>query len=58
MDRVFDVVIFGASGFTGQYVVEEFAKQNSQNLRWAVAGRNEGKMQAVLQQASERLGLF
>ena len=58
MARVFDIVIFGASGFTGQYVVEEFAKQNSQNLRWAVAGRNKEKMQAVLQQASERLGLF
>jgi short subunit dehydrogenase-like uncharacterized protein len=56
MSRSFDVVIFGASGFTGQFVVQEFAKHNSQNLRWAVAGRNKEKLQNVLQQASEQSG--
>ena len=56
MSRPFDVVIFGATGFTGQYVVQEFAKQNSQNLRWAVAGRSKEKLQNVLQQASNQLG--
>ena len=56
MSRTFDVVIFGASGFTGQFVVQEFAKQNTQNLGWAVAGRNKEKLQQVLQQASEELG--
>ena len=57
MSRSFDVVIFGASGFTGQFVVQEFAKQNSQlNLRWAVAGRNKEKLQNALQQATEQLG--
>lgn len=56
MSRSFDVVIFGASGFTGQFVVQEFAKQNSQNLRWAVAGRNKEKLQNTLQLASDELG--
>ncbi|XP_028391984.1 saccharopine dehydrogenase-like oxidoreductase [Dendronephthya gigantea] len=56
MSKSFDVVIFGASGFTGQFVVQEFAKQNSQNLRWAVAGRNRERLQDTLQQASDELG--
>ena len=56
MSRSYDVVIFGASGFTGQFVVQEFAKQNSQNLRWAVAGRNKQKLQNVLEEASKELG--
>ena len=37
-------------GFTGQFVVQEFAKQNSKNqLSWAVAGRNEDKLLSALQ---------
>ena len=56
MSRPFDVVIFGATGFTGQYVVQEFAKQNSQNLRWAVAGRSKEKLKNILQQTSDELG--
>jgi short subunit dehydrogenase-like uncharacterized protein len=56
MSRPFDVVIFGATGFTGQFVVQEFAKQNSQNFRWAVAGRSKEKLNNVLQQTSDLLG--
>ena len=47
----FDIVIFGATGFTGQFVVEEFAQVLAQKgapkLTWAVAGRNEGKLRKV-----------
>ena len=47
----FDIVIFGATGFTGQFVVEELAKvlvaENAPPLSWAVAGRNEGKLKQV-----------
>ena len=53
------MVIFGASGFTGQFVVQEFAKQNPEDqLSWAVAGRNEEKLLSVLQKASEQLGWY
>lgn len=58
MARTFDLIIFGASGFTGQYVVKEFAKQNKENFNWAVAGRNKEKLQDVLRQTSEQLGWF
>jgi len=64
VDRNFDIVVFGATGFTGQYVVEyvaraaEDAKQNGSSLRWAVAGRNASKLAAVLDQASINTGFI
>ncbi|XP_043916122.1 saccharopine dehydrogenase-like oxidoreductase [Protopterus annectens] len=55
-DRPFKVVVFGASGFTGQFVVEEVARAADKDaFKWAVAGRNKEKLQQVLQQASETL---
>ena len=54
----FDIVIFGATGFTGQFVVEELAQvlasPGAPNLTWAVAGRNEGKLKKV--GGADRLG--
>ncbi|KAG7254444.1 hypothetical protein CRUP_021034 [Coryphaenoides rupestris] len=47
--RPFHIVIFGASGFTGQYVVEEVARTACEGpggtLRWAVAGRSQSKLE-------------
>lgn len=60
MAREFDAIVFGASGFTGQFVVEEMAismemdtlyKQNY--IKWAVAGRNRDKIAKVLEGAVE-----
>ncbi len=50
----FDIVVFGASGFTGQFVVEELAQTISTegDLKWAIAGRDVRKLQAVLDAAS------
>ncbi len=50
-----DVVIFGASGFTGQYVVEhaaEAAKKEAGGFTFAVAGRSEAKLRKVLAEAA------
>ncbi|XP_060068458.1 saccharopine dehydrogenase-like oxidoreductase [Ylistrum balloti] len=54
----YDVVVFGASGFTGQFVVEEVARiaDEERGLTWAIAGRTMGKMQKVLEQASKKTG--
>ncbi len=48
-DRDFDVVVFGATGFTGQLVAEYMARQYglASGLRWAIAGRNQAKLDAV-----------
>ncbi|XP_019746773.1 saccharopine dehydrogenase-like oxidoreductase [Hippocampus comes] len=58
--RPYHLVIFGASGFTGQFVVEEVARTASEgprgNLNWAVAGRSRQKLEQVLEQAASVLG--
>lgn len=54
--RPYHIVIFGASGFTGQFVVEELARTVSEgpggNLKWAVAGRSKQKLEKVMEQAA------
>lgn len=47
--REFDVVVLGATGFTGQLVVEYLSDTYGVggDLRWAIAGRNEAKLNAV-----------
>lgn len=54
----FDIVIFGASGFTGKRVVNELARigKNYPDLTWAVAGRSRRKLEGVLQDVSEKSG--
>lgn len=48
--RTFDVVIWGATGFTGQLVAEDLTRRygaNSKKLRWTIAGRNEQKLSRI-----------
>ena len=51
-DRTYDVIAFGATGFTGQLVAAYLAAAG-ESFRWAVAGRSADKLAAV----KERLGL-
>ena len=48
-DREFDVVVFGATGFTGQLVTEYMAERYppAGELRWAIAGRSQAKLDAI-----------
>jgi len=45
----FDIVVYGATGFTGQLVAEYLAAQykGDANLKWAMAGRSKDKLAAV-----------
>ena len=45
-DKIFDVVIYGATGFTGKLVVEYMQNNygNDNNIAWAMAGRNHNKL--------------
>jgi len=46
--RRFDIVLFGATGFTGQLVAEYLAEHTRDtDLRWAIAGRNPAKLERV-----------
>ncbi len=47
MARSYDVVLFGATGFTGKLVAEYLARHHGQGLRWAIAGRSAEKLAAV-----------
>lgn len=46
-DREFDVVVYGATGFTGKLVAEYLAASAPPHLRWAIAGRNAAKLAEV-----------
>ena len=49
--REFDVVIWGATGFTGGYVVDYMAEAYGEsNLKWAIAGRNPAKLENLVGQ--------
>lgn len=45
--RPIDVLLYGASGFTGRLAVAELARHAPRGLRWALAGRNRGKLEAA-----------
>jgi short subunit dehydrogenase-like uncharacterized protein len=54
-ERDFDVVLYGAGGFTGRQTVEWFAQRTSPGeLRWAIAGRNRPKLEAVRERLGEK----
>jgi short subunit dehydrogenase-like uncharacterized protein len=46
----FDLVLFGATGFTGRLVADYLAgaaARERRSVRWAIAGRNAGKLEAI-----------
>ena len=45
--REHDLVLLGATGFTGRLTAEYLAKHAPEGCRWALAGRNLGKLEAV-----------
>lgn len=50
-ERSYDVVLYGASGFVGKQTVQYFAKHAApEQVRWAIAGRNRQKLEAVRDQ--------
>mgnify|MGYP001575624269 CR=1 FL=1 len=42
--RKYDIVLFGASGFTGQLTADYLARHGGERLRWALAGRSPEKL--------------
>lgn len=48
-DKQFDIVVYGATGFTGRLVAEYLSAQygNGKDLNWAMAGRSQEKLESV-----------
>ena len=62
MSKKYDLIIFGATGYTGEWVVEECANLQKSNsdfkpFTWAVAGRSEGKLIETLSKVSKLTGI-
>ena len=53
-ERDFDLVVFGATGFTGALTAEYLARNRPDGLRWALAGRSLAK----LEKARDHLALI
>ncbi|WP_211754637.1 saccharopine dehydrogenase family protein [Nocardioides gansuensis] len=51
--RELDLVLFGATGFTGGLTADYLAAHAPEGLRWAIAGRNQARLEAV----RDRLGV-
>lgn len=53
--RKFDVIIWGASGFTGKLVAEYLYKNysSSGDLKWAIAGRDFSKLELVREEIAD-----
>ena len=52
-DRAYDVVLYGATGYTGRLTAEYLAAHAPAGLRWAVAGRDGERVRAL----RDRLGV-
>jgi len=48
-EREFDIILWGATGFTGRLVAEYLLGRygSGADLRWALAGRNQARLEAV-----------
>ncbi len=46
MEKDLDIVIYGATGFTGKLCVK-YLSENAKDLKWAVAGRDKTKLSQV-----------
>lgn len=54
MSARFQIIIFGASGYTGKYAIREAAKVLT-NYEWAIAGRNHEKLTRSLMDVGKKL---
>ena len=52
-ERPYDIILLGATGFTGKLTAEYLASNAPEGLKWAIAGRNETKLDAVKKHLAE-----
>jgi short subunit dehydrogenase-like uncharacterized protein len=55
-DREFHIVLFGATGFVGRLTAEYIVEHAPAGLKWAIAGRNEAKLEALRERLHEQHG--
>lgn len=59
MDNKLDIVVFGATGFTGKHTIpylHKLCQEDGRQLKWGIAGRSEEKLKKVLGEYAQKLG--
>ncbi|MFD6437043.1 saccharopine dehydrogenase family protein [Streptomyces venezuelae] len=51
-ERAYDIVLFGATGFVGVLTAEHLAARAPEEVRWAIAGRDTDKLEALRKRLS------
>ena len=46
MDKKYEIIVYGATGFTGQ-ICCKYLRDNYPDLIWAMAGRNKEKLEQI-----------
>lgn len=58
MENRVDLMIFGATGYTGKFLVRELASTyKNEVFTWAVAGRSESRLKDLIQSVSKEKGV-
>ncbi|MEV1061911.1 saccharopine dehydrogenase NADP-binding domain-containing protein [Streptomyces sp. NPDC050263] len=57
-DRPYDIVLFGATGFVGTLTAEYLAAHAPADLRWAIAGRDERKLEELRERLAVDVGVL
>ncbi|HWT93502.1 MAG TPA: saccharopine dehydrogenase NADP-binding domain-containing protein [Solirubrobacteraceae bacterium] len=57
-DRAYDIVLFGATGFTGKLTAKYLAEHAPQGLRWAIAGRSREKLERLREELVADAGII
>lgn len=47
MARPYELVVFGATGYTGRYTAEYITEHAATDLKWAIAGRSQSKLDVI-----------
>ena len=48
VDKKYDIVVHGASGFTGKLICEYlYINNDKENIKWCISGRNEDKLSTI-----------
>ena len=57
MEKKFDIIIYGATGFTGK-LCAKYLSENTSDISWAIAGRNKEKLEEVKKEFSLDVDIF
>ena len=51
--REYELIVLGATGYTGKYCAEHIVTHLPTDLKWAIAGRSASKLSAVLEEIKQ-----